>query len=526
MSLQGKRKRDADGVLNGASANGGGVVEVSADVQQVLDSAGDVVEVIDVRRLKKLVLGFERKLRDNLEARMKFVDQPEKFMESEVDLDEEVKKLHALAANPDLYPELVRLGSVPSVLGLLSHDNTDIAMSVVTLLSDLTDEDVIGESDEPALVLVDALVENNALELLVQNLSRMDETDSDEAAAVFNTLSIIENMTEVKPAVAELVCERTKLLRWILNRMKLREFDSNKFYASEILAILLQSSEANQKRLGQLNGVDTLLQAVAFYKSRDPKTTEEEEMLENLFNSLCSVVMPMENKDRFVKAEGVELMIIIMKQKRLAYGSAMKALDFAMTRCPAACERFVDVLGLKTLFAAFMGKIPVKGKHRGERTQEEIEERVISIISSLFGGLTRGSRRERLLSKFIENEFEKIDRLMELYLRYADRVKAESKRLDEMDDGEDELDEDEKYLAKLEAGLYTLQLLALIMGHLWASENAGMRERLGLLLKQRRLSRDDIKAVLQEYHDNIGDMEGSEERDKRRGKIQRLISSM
>jgi beta-catenin-like protein 1 len=205
--------------------------------------------------------------------------------------------------------------------------------------------------------LVDALVENNALELLVQNLSRMDETDSDEAAAVFNTLSIIENMTEVKPAVAELVCERTKLLRWILNRMKLREFDSNKFYASEILAILLQSSEANQKRLGQLNGVDTLLQAVAFYKSRDPKTTEEEEMLENLFNSLCSVVMPMENKDRFVKAEGVELMIIIMKQKRLAYGSAMKALDFAMTRCPAACERFVDVLGLKTLFAAFMGKV-------------------------------------------------------------------------------------------------------------------------------------------------------------------------
>ena len=27
----------------------------------------------------------------------------------------------------------------------------------------------------------------------------------------------------------------------------------------------------------------------------------------------------------------------------------------------------------------------MKGKHRGERTQEEIEERVISIISSLFG---------------------------------------------------------------------------------------------------------------------------------------------
>lgn len=351
-SLPKRIKREHyDGFPNGT--NGSTSVVEDPD----LDLPSDVVEVMDVRRLKKLVLGFERKLRDNLEARMKFVDQPEKFMDSELDLDEEVKKLHALAANPDLYPELVRLGSVSSILGLLSHDNTDIAMSVVTLLSDLTDEDVIGESDEPALVLVESLIESNALELLVQNLSRMDETDSDEAAAVFNTLSIIENMTEVKPAVSELVCERTKLLRWILNRIKLREFDSNKFYASEILAILLQSSVANQKRLGQLNGVDTLLQAVAFYKSRDPKTAEEEEMVENLFNSLCSVVMPTENKDRFVKAEGVELMIIIMKQKKLAYGAAMKALDFAMTRCSAACERFVDVLGLKTLFAAFMGKV-------------------------------------------------------------------------------------------------------------------------------------------------------------------------
>lgn len=33
------------------------------------------------------------------------------------------------------------------------------------------------------------------------------------------------------------------------------------------------------------------------------------------------------------------------------------------------------------------------------------------------GGIVRGSRRDRLLSKFVENECEKIDRLMELYMR-------------------------------------------------------------------------------------------------------------
>ncbi|CAM6091003.1 unnamed protein product [Calypogeia fissa] len=540
---QSKRKREyeANGVGNGDAKGprldinhtGGvkdGMSAAPAGVDLgILDGLedSDAVEILDVRGLKKMILSFERKLSNNLEARMKYMEQPDKFVDSEVDLDDEVKKLHALATAPDLYPELVRLNSVSSILGLLSHENTDIAIGVVNLLNDLTDEDVIGESDEPALVLVDALVENNALELLIQNLGRLDEADPDEATAVFNTLSIVENMIEVKPQVSELVCERTKLLRWLLTRLKVREFDSNKLYASEILAILLLNSAANQRRLGQLNGVDTILQAVAMYKSRDPKTSEEEEMLENLFDCLCSVVMPVENKERFVKAEGVELMIIIMKQKRLAYASAMKALDFAMTRCTAACERFVDVLGLKTLFAAFMGKVPVvKSKNKLDRNPDDIEERVISLISSLFGGLTRGSRRERLLSKFQESGFEKIDRLMELYMRYSERVKAESKRLDAQQMEDMELDDDDKYLAKLEGGLFTLQLLALILANLWSSEHTGMQERIELLLKQRRTSRDDVKDVLQEYLDNIGDLDGPEEKERRCTKIQKLLTSL
>lgn len=75
----------------------------------------------------------------------------------------------------------------------------------------------------------------------------------------------------------------------------------------------------------------------------------------------CSVLMPDENKERFVKSEGVELMIIVIRQKRQAYASAFKTLDFALTRCPSACDRFVTVQGLKTLFAAFMGKVRATG---------------------------------------------------------------------------------------------------------------------------------------------------------------------
>jgi beta-catenin-like protein 1 len=516
MEGSNKRKREDMDQENG----------VDFSLLEAVERSEGTVQVMDIRALKKMVLAFERRLRDNLEARMKYVDHPDKFADSELELHEELVRLKALAGAPELYPELVHLNTIPSIVGLLTHENTDIAVDVVGLVQDLTDEDVVEDSDEGAQVLVDALVENNALELLVQNLARLDEGDPDESAAVYSTLATIENMIEVRPAVSESVCEKTKFLRWLLTRIKPREFDSNKQYATEILVILLQSSAANQRRLGQMNGVDTVLQAVALYKSRDPKSGDEEEMVENLFDCLCSLVMPVENKERFVKAEGVELMIIIMKQKKSAYGSAMRALDFAMTKFPPACERFVDVLGLKTLFAAFMGKIPVNKKNQGERYKEDLEERIISLTASLFDGLSRGSRKERLLSKFVENEFEKVDRLMELYIRYADRVKAEIERMDQLQLDDLELDDDERYNRKLESGLYTLQLIAVILGHLWYSEHQKMRARIELLLRQQRLSKENVKAILQEYHENIGDSDGPDEKERAQTKIQKFIDAM
>jgi hypothetical protein len=58
--------------------------------------------------------------------------------------------------------------------------------------------------------------------------------------------------------------------------------------------------------------------------------------------------------------QGVELMILILKQKRPIRMGALKALDYALTNCPAACERFVDMLGLKSLFGLFMGRGTVR----------------------------------------------------------------------------------------------------------------------------------------------------------------------
>ena len=63
-----------------------------------------------------------------------------------------------------------------------------------------------------------------------------------------------------------------------------------------------------------------------------------------------------------LQAEGLELMQLILKEKRVARLGSLKVLDFATTRCTPACERWVDLTGLKQLFAIFMGKSKVLPK--------------------------------------------------------------------------------------------------------------------------------------------------------------------
>ena len=59
-----------------------------------------------------------------------------------------------------------------------------------------------------------------------------------------------------------------QLLPWLLARLRPRAMDGNKQYASEILAILAQQSDANKRRMGEGEGIDIVLQAIAPYRNR------------------------------------------------------------------------------------------------------------------------------------------------------------------------------------------------------------------------------------------------------------------
>ena len=60
-----------------------------------------------------------------------------------------MKQFLPLTQNPGLfYPEIVKAGAGALLANLLSHENTDIAIDVVEIIQELTDEDVGAGGDE------------------------------------------------------------------------------------------------------------------------------------------------------------------------------------------------------------------------------------------------------------------------------------------------------------------------------------------------------------------------------------------
>ena len=137
--------------------------------------------------------------------------------------------------------------------------------------------------------------------------------DGDDKQGIFNILNVIENMISVDPMLADKVGSETWLLSWCATRIQDEDFDSIKQYSAEILAILIQESQGNRLKFLKDSGIDGLLGVLARYKNRDPESDDEIEMMENLFNILCALLAEKEVKSAFLEAEGIELMILMLK---------------------------------------------------------------------------------------------------------------------------------------------------------------------------------------------------------------------
>ena len=376
-----------------AAPRGSAPLDSAALLAQAEEAAGVAGDVeLDVRAVRRWAVSLEKKLQDNLAARVKYgADAPDKFVDSEVDLHEELQRLGSLAAAPELYPELVRLGCVPTLLSLLAHDNADIAGDAAEVLRELTDGDAVQESDEAlagGAVLGTAILEADGLTAILGALARFDTAVAEEAAAAQGLLNILENLVDISGALRDAVVAHPQVLPMLLDRIGRKgPVDEGRVYAAELLAILLSGSEAAAEALGAVNGVDRLLRSIApLRKAAKPggggaqggmEGALEEEFVQNCFDCLCSAVMVEANRLNFVENEGVELMLLIIRAKGTARTAALKALDFALLRCRPAAEHLVDASGLGAVFSAYAGRSAAAArKKRGvDAAAEEAQRR-------------------------------------------------------------------------------------------------------------------------------------------------------
>jgi len=368
--------------------------------------------------------------------------------------------------------------------------------------------------EEEASILIDALIEGGLISVLVDRLRYLNESIKEEASAVYNALSVLENCIDVKPDVAQIIAETPGVLEWLCARLSPKtEVDSNKQYSSEVLAVILQSA-GTQARLKfvEMDGVDRALQSVAPYRSQGIRSPEEEEFVENVFDILCAVLMEDIAKVSFVENEGIELMILVLKGRTPSRTAALKCLDFATTGYCDSCQRAITEGLLPSLFGIFMGKIKLKkgtsnqGKKKESINRDEEEVRCVSIISNLLAWLKDDALKVRVIAKFVEGEFEKCDRLMEIFSRFAFKVAEEERHIAHLHDME-EGDQEEMLLARMDAGLFTLQQCALIIGELWYTGEYGLKNRLLLLLHQQGYTLGYLRALLEEYLNALGPAE-------------------
>ncbi|KAI9660739.1 MAG: hypothetical protein M1831_003431 [Alyxoria varia] len=466
-------------------------------------------EKYDVAWLRKTSQKFKKTIAVNAELRAKHEEDPQQFMASEGDLDAEIKALSILTDHTDLYIEFAKMGCVKSLVSLLSHDNTDISIQSVQVLSELTDEDVqAGEDDWNAIV--DSMLDADLPDLIAQNFERLDESNEADRNGVYHLLSLVENLSS-KSSVLETLLEESSLLKWLLGRIQTKEtsVSQNKQYSAEVLSIILQSAEKCKTLALDLDFVEVALQLLSRYRKHDPhKDTEEEEYAENLFDGLSCLVETSSGKHKLLEAEGVELCLIMIREGKFSKPRALRLLDHATSDRGGAevCEKVVEVGGLSTLFGLFM-------KQKDQTTTEH----VLGILASMFRSLSGNSAsRIRVLAKFMEKDYQKLRKLISHRREYTtklDRVEAQMQEVRQQakDVSQEDLDS-ERLFRRLDAGLFSYQTIDVILAWLIA-EDGGARAKVTELLRDRDENVADIQSTLREQLKGLANDRGEREAD-------------
>lgn len=267
--------------------------ELLAAAEEAEERGGGGGRLIDPtdRGVRSACAALDRVHRRNQLLRAEHADSPERFMTSELALNDDLLALGQLATNVGLYREVVGAGAAETLLACLSHENSDVAMAVVNTLTELLDPSLLradgGDDDdkqaaaspeekaENMALLANSFVDGGGVELLSSNLGRFDESVDEDARGTEDALTLVENLLDLdragalrvpdgdatgeRKSVAEVICRQSSLVPWLLRRMDEAEPDGDderaarlarpippaviRLHSSEVLSAILQHED-------------------------------------------------------------------------------------------------------------------------------------------------------------------------------------------------------------------------------------------------------------------------------------------
>lgn len=220
-------------------------------------------------------------------------------MMNELALNDEIVSFQNAAVDVSCYESVVECGVMGTFLTLLSHENSDVAISVIDVLVELLDTMLLqedgkkgggsgegGASLDPVErarsigLLANAFVDGGGLELITSNLGRFDETVEEDAKGIEDSLTLVESLLDLDrsgilqrasgkekplPSVVSCICNQTTFVAWLFGRIDKKESDADhaatanatispavlKLHSSEVLSSILQHEDYSMQRCGR-----------------------------------------------------------------------------------------------------------------------------------------------------------------------------------------------------------------------------------------------------------------------------------
>ncbi|KAG7340500.1 catenin-beta-like, Arm-motif containing nuclear-domain containing protein [Nitzschia inconspicua] len=397
--------------------------EIKILLEQLEEKNKDAVVVeLSARGIRAAAKSLQSIYQKNVQQRATFADEPQKYMDSEVQLYEHLTGLQAVGADPTLYEHVAGSQLLSTLIQLLEHDNADVCASVVSLFLEWIDPSLV-EEDFEVLSILKGFAKQvlEAWESVLYNLLRFqqenlqdnddDEDDAEQDAnnnsnnlkGVENTLSLMENLMELdtlttpdggllgedQPSAAGYMVRESKgkIVSWLYSQLESESAkEALQGRCLEILAFLSQNEDvyeslpnwaslppitptsledeprSKKQKPSDINGIEDLIQILARYRKKQPGNEVEIEMLENAGIALSSCIsFSKDNMSAFLDAQGVQLVIRCLKERVMAGGVGLKLLDFFGDDpvFKRGAEDIVTASGLKYIFPLLLAsRIP------------------------------------------------------------------------------------------------------------------------------------------------------------------------